>query len=260
MKYNILKGIGAAALVAIMATGCSDDEYTSRGDLFQPRFATNPAVTVKNNNDMALVWYDVNDAKSYTVQLFEDYYYQNLFLELETEDPFVTLEDLPYAKRFYVRVRSNAYQEVHNSQWALTDFTTEVRPDYSHILQGVSKTEINDNDAMIRWVVDITNPADSFSIVPKMNPELPTITGYIPAESRTSGEMKVDGLNPSTLYSVNIYDTSKPRRYDKPYNEVTFRTTGPAAQVIQVGVTDDLYAMLIANNDDPDIPEGTRYE
>ncbi len=260
MKSNIFKVIFSAAVMTMVITGCSEDEYTSRGDLFQPRFATNPAVTVKNNNDMSLIWYKVNDAKDYTVQLFEDYYYQNLFLELETEDPFVTLEDLPYAKRFYVRVRSNATQEIHNSQWALCDFTTEARPDYSHILQGVSKTEINDNDAMIRWVVDVTNPADSFSVVPKMNPELPTITGYIPAEARESGEMKVTGLNPSTLYSVNIYDTSKPRRYDKPYNEVTFRTTGPAAQVIEVGVTDDLGAILLANNDDPEIPEGTRYE
>ncbi len=260
MKYNIYKVLGASALVAMMATGCSDDEYTSRGDLFQPRFATNPAVTVKNNNDMSLIWYTVNDAKSYTVQLYEDYYYQTLYTELNTEDSFVTLQDLPYAKRFYVRVRSNAASPEHNSQWALTDFTTEARPDFSHILQGVSKTEINDNDAMIRWVVDVTNPADSFSIVPKMNPELPTISGYIPAEAKTTGEMKVEGLNPSTLYSVNIYDTSKPRRYDKPYNEVTFRTTGPAAQVIQVGVTDDLSAMLLANNEDPEIPEGTRYE
>ncbi len=260
MKFNIFKALGAAALVAIMATGCSDDEYTSRGDLFQPRFATDPAVTVKNNNDMALVWYAVNDAKSYTVQLYEDYYYQNLFMELDTEDPFVVIEDLPYAKRFYVRVRTNAHEEVHSSLWALTDFTTEVRPDYAQILQGVSKAEINDNDAMLRWVVDNVNPADSFSVVPKLNPELPTITGYIPAEAKASGEMKVEGLTPSTLYTVNLYDTSKTRRYDKPYNEVTFRTTGPVAKIVEVGITDDFSAILLANNDDPDIPEGTRYE
>ena len=260
MKSSIFKTFVSATVMSLSIAGCSDDEYTSRGDLFQPRFATNPAVTIKNNNDMSMIWYKVNDARSYTVQLFEDYYYQDKFMEFDTEDPFITLEDLPYAKRFYVRVRSNAYQEVHNSEWATCDFTTDPRPDYSHILHGVNKTEINDNDAMIRWVVDMENPADSFSIVPKMNPELPTITGYIPTEAKATGAMKVDGLNPSTLYAVNLYDTSKSRHYDKPYNEVSFRTTGPAAQVINIAVTDDLSTILQTNNDDPDIPEGTRYE
>lgn len=260
MKLNIFKALCAGVAVAVAAAACSDDQYTSRGDLFQPRFATNPAVTVKNNNDIAIIWYQVNDARSYTVQIFEDGYYQNLFMETEVYEPFITLEDLPYGSRYYVRVRSNAYNEANNSQWARTDFTTEARPDFARILQGVSKTEINDNDAVLRWLVDPDNPADSFSVVPTMAPELPSVTGYIPQASRESGEMKVTGLTASTLYTVNLYDTSKPRRYDKPYNQVTFRTTGPAAQVIQVEITDNLSDILLANNDDPDIPEGTRYE
>ena len=52
---------------------------------------------------MTLVWYKVNDAVGYTVQLFEDSYYQRLFMELETTDPYVTIEDIPYATTFYVR-------------------------------------------------------------------------------------------------------------------------------------------------------------
>ena len=84
------------AAVALALTACDDDDkFTSRGDLFQPRFATSPEVTVKNHNDMTLVWYKVNDAVGYTVQLFEDSYYQRLFMELETTDPYVTIEDIP---------------------------------------------------------------------------------------------------------------------------------------------------------------------
>lgn len=260
MKLNIIKAFAAAALMAAVATGCSDDKYTSRGDLFQPRFATNPAVTITNNNDASIIWYKVNDATSYTVQIFEDTYYQRLYLEQEVVEPYIVLQDLPYGSRYYVRVRSNAPDPENNSQWARTDFTTDGRPDYSHILQGVSKTEIHDNDAIIRWVVDAENPADSFSIDPIMTPDLPVITGYIPEAARTSGEMKVENLAPSTLYAVNIYDTKKPRTHDKPYNEVKFRTSGPAAQVIPVDITDDLSTILSTNNDDPDIPEGTRYE
>lgn len=260
MKLNIFKTLAAYAIAVVALTGCEEDNYTSRGDLFQPRFATNPAVTVKNNNDATLVWYKVNDAVNYTVQLFEDGYYQNLFMEFETVDPYFTLEDLPYASRYYVRVRSNAPNPDNNSQWARCDFTTDPRPDYAHILQGVSKTEIGDNQAIIRWVVDAENPADSFSVVPAMSAEIPAITGYIPAEAQATGELTVTNLTPSTLYNVNIYNTAIKRVQDKPYNQVTFRTTGPAPQVIQVGITDNLSDILLANNDDPDIPEGTLYE
>lgn len=131
MKLNIFKTLAAAAVAVMAITGCTDDKYTNRGDLFQPRFATSPEVTVSNNNDIALIWYKVNDAVSYTIQIFEDGYYQRLFMEMETVEPFVVIEDLPYASRFYVRVRSNAKNPENNSQWARCDFTTEARPDYA---------------------------------------------------------------------------------------------------------------------------------
>lgn len=259
MKSKILKYLAAVLLPAVMLAGCAKDEYTPRGDLFQPRFATNPAVTVKAN-DISIVWYDVNDAVGYTVQIFRDNYYTNLFMEYDTEDPFTVVKDLPYATRMYVRVRSNAKNPDNNSQWARCDFTTEARPDFAQLLHGINKAEIEDNAVTIHWDVDTENPVDSFSVVPTMNPELPTITGYIPQENIATGDLRVEGLNPSTLYAVNVYDTKKPRKYDKPYNEVTFRTTGPAAMTVEVGITDDLSAILTANNDDPDIPEGTHYE
>lgn len=264
MKFNIFKSssIAAACLSAVLAlatAACSEDEFTPRGDLFQPRFATDPAVTVTNNNDIQIIWYKVNDAVSYTVQIYEDNYYQRLFMELDTEESYVTIEDIPYATRFYVRVRSNASDPVHNSQWALTDFTTETRPAYAHILQGVSRTEIEDNSVVLHWTVDAANPVDSFSVVPAMDETLPTISGYLTAEQKAAGEMTVEGLTPSTLYTVDIYDTSKPRKYDKPYNTVTFRTTGPAPAVIEVGILDDLSTMLRDNNEDAEVPEGTEY-
>lgn len=128
MKSNIFKTLVAAAALALTFNACSEDKYTSRGDLFQPRFATSPEVTIKNNNDISIIWYNVNDAVGYTVQIFEDNYYQNLFLETDVTEPYITLEDLPYASRYYVRVRSNAVNPENNSQWATCNFTTEAVP------------------------------------------------------------------------------------------------------------------------------------
>lgn len=235
---------------------CKEDEYTSRGDLFQPRFAQDPVV---EGNSIKLVWYQVNAAKSYTVQVFTDNYYTNLFTEMEVTDLSVVIDDIPYATTYYIKVRSNAIEAVHNSQWANTSATTEKRPEYAEIVQDVSKTEITETSAVIRWTVDPANPVDSICVAPKMDKTIPSVTRYLTDEEKAKGCAEIDGLTKNTLYTVNLYDTSKPRKYDKPYNEVTFRTNGPAAQSIQVGITDDLSAILIDNNDDPEIPEGTEY-
>lgn len=262
MTIKMIKNMCAAIVClwgATMFTACSKDEFSSRGDLFQPRFASDPAVTVKNNNDISIVWYKSNDACSYTVQVFTDYYYQNLYLEQETTDSYIVLEDLPYGTRFYVRVRCNADDPQHNSQWALANFTTEPRPDYNHIVHGVAKSEIENTAAVIRWDVTPTDVADSISVSPAMNKELGSVTRMLTATEQAQGWVRIEGLTPNTLYSVNLYNTAVTRQQDKPYNTVNFRTTGPAPQTIEVGITDDLSALLQANNDDPTIPEGTEY-
>lgn len=254
--YDFLLAMVVMCACGMSLQGCKEDEYTSRGDLFQPRFAQDPVV---EGNTIKLVWYQVNNAKSYTVQVFTDNYYTNLFTETEVTDPSVVIDDIPYATTYYIKVRCNAAEAVHNSQWASTSATTEKRPEYAEIVQDVSKTEITENSAVIRWTVDPANPADSICVAPKMDKTIESVTRYLTDEEKAKGWAEIDGLTKNTLYTVNLYDTSKPRKYDKPYNEVTFRTAGPAAQSIMVGLTDDLSAILADNNEDPEIPEGTEY-
>lgn len=254
--YDFLLAMMVMCVCGMSLQGCKEDEYTSRGDLFQPRFAQDPVV---EGNTIKLVWYQVNDAKSYTVQVFTDNYYTNLFTEMDVKDPSVVIDDIPYATTYYIKVRCNAAEAVHNSQWASVSATTEKRPEYAEIVQDVSKTEITESSAVVRWTVDPANPADSICVAPKMDNTIETVTRYLTDEEKAKGWAEIDELTKNTLYTVNLYDTSKPRKYDKPYNEVTFRTAGPAAQSIQIGVTDDLSAILADNNEDPEIPEGTEY-
>lgn len=256
----------AVAASSFAFTSCKEDEYTSRGDLFQPRFVLSGAVKVVNNNDAQCIWYEVNDAVSYTVELYTDQYYTNLFMAFDTTDPFFILEDLPYGTNLFLRVRSNAADPANNSRWAKANFFTETRPAYAQLLNSVTRADIEDNAVSFSWVVDPENPVDSFSIKPAMANTLadgtviPEVTGMIPDDNLTTGIMRVEGLTASTLYNLNIYDTSKTRKYDKPYNTVTFRTSGPDPLTVEVGLTEDLSALLSAGNTDPDIPEGTVYE
>lgn len=257
LLYRLATVILPAVLWGALFTSCEDDKYNKIDDLFQPRFVLEkPEV---KSNSITLVWYKVNDASSYTVELHQDTYYKSLFMSVDTTDPFVFLDDIPYGTTFYIRVRSNAANAANNSQWTYTNASTEARPEYAKLLEDVSKTEITENSAIIRWKVDAQNPVDSISVMPMMDKTLANVLRYLTEDEKVQGRAEVTGLDKNTLYAVNIYDTSKPRKYDKPYNQATFRTAGPAAESITVGWDDDLTKLLTDNNDNADIPEGTEY-
>lgn len=257
LLYRLTTVLLPALLWGALFTSCQDDQYNKIDDLFQPRFVLEkPEV---KSNSITLVWYKVNDASSYTVELHQDTYYKSLFMSVDTTEPFVFLDDIPYGTTFYIRVRSNAANAVNNSQWTYTNASTEARPEYAKLLEDVSKTEITENSAIIRWKVDVQNPVDSISVMPMMDKTLANVSRYLTEEEKAQGRAEVTGLDKNTLYAVNIYDTSKPRKYDKPYNQATFRTAGPAAESITVGWDDDLTKLLTGNNDNAEIPEGTEY-
>lgn len=253
LLYRMLPLLLWGALFA----SCKDDKYTPVKDLFQPRMVLEePEV---EGNSITLVWYKVNDAVSYTVELYYDNYYTDKFMGMDTTEPFAFIDDIPYGTTFYIRVRCNAADAANNSQWTYVNAATERRPEFAQLLEDVSKTEITENSATIHWDVDPANPVDSVGVMPVMDETLPGVSRYLTEEERASGEAVIEGLEKNTLYAVNVYDTSKPRKYDKPYNEVMFRTAGPAAESIEVGFDDDLTALLTANNDNAEIPEGTEY-
>ena len=260
---KILRKLATAMLPVLLCgtllAGCEEDyKYAKVDDLFQPRFVLEkPEVKA---NSVTLVWYKVNDAASYTVELYRDQYHTDLFMNLETTDPYVFIDDIPYGTTFYIRVRSNAARTENNSQWSYVSASTEARPEYAKLVEDVSKTEVTESSAVIRWKKDNKqNPVDSISIMPMMDTTLSGVSRYLTIEEMMQGYAEVDGLTKNTLYAVNLYDTSKPRKYDEPYNQVTFRTAGPSAMSIQVGLDDDLSAMLLNNDVNPEVPEGTEY-
>ena len=91
---KLLQRLATAMLPALLCgtllVGCEeDDKYTKVDDLFQPRFVLEkPEV---KGNSVTMVWYKVNEATSYTVELHQDQYYNSLFMEIETTEPYVSV-------------------------------------------------------------------------------------------------------------------------------------------------------------------------
>jgi hypothetical protein len=246
-------------LLGGMFNSCQVDNlgYDKNGDLFQPKFVL--AAPLVKSNSIALVWYKVNDADSYTVELHLDNYYSSLYKSYTTKETQIFMDDIPYKTQFYIRVRANKEDSKFNSQWAYTAALTEDRLPYAQILNKVEKVNISEIDVKVSWKIDAANPVDSISVVPGNSKVLPAIGRVLTAEEKRIGQAKIDGLEKNTVYNVNVYDNKKPRVYDRPYNQVTFRSAGPSAGQILISKGMDLDAILRANNSDSSIPEGTEY-
>jgi len=246
-------------LLGGMFNSCQQDEfaYAKVGDLFQPKFVLTAPVV--ESNSIAVVWYKVNDAVSYTVELHLDNYYSSLFKSYTTTDTQIFMDDIPYKTQFYIRVRANSENEKFNSQWSYTNALTEDRPEYAQILKPVENVNITETEVTVSWIIDAANPVDSISVAPAQSKEIAAIGRKLTDTEKATGQAKIEGLEKSTAYNVNVYDNNKPRIYDKPYNQVSFRSAGPSPGQILVMKGDDLDLLLRTNNDDAAIPEGTEY-
>jgi len=261
---NLKRSICILSLFSMILLGgilnsCQEENfsYNKVEDLFQPKFVL--AAPVVKSNSIAVVWYKVNDADSYTVELHLDNYYNSLFKSYTVTDTQILMDDIPYKTQFYIRVRANKKDAKFNSQWANTAALTEDRPAFAQILKPVEKVNITETSVIASWKIDAANPVDSISVVPASSKLLPSIGRKLTSAEINSGQAKIEGLEKSTAYNVNVYDNKKPRVYDRPYNQVTFRSAGPSAGQILVKKGDDLDALLRKNNSDPLIPEGTEY-
>lgn len=246
-------------LLGGMFNSCQEDNlaYNKVEDLFQPKFVL--AAPLVKSNSIALVWYKVNEADSYTVELHLDNYYSSLFKSYTITETQILMDDIPYKTQYYIRVRANKDNEKFNSQWSYTAALTEDRLPYAQILNKVEKVNISEIDVKVSWKIDAANPVDSISVTPGNSKVIPAIGRSLTAEEIRIGQAKIEGLEKNTVYNVNVYDNNKTRIYDRPYNQVTFRSAGPSAGQILINKGMDLDAILRANNSDSTIPEGTEY-
>ena len=111
LLYRLTTVLLPALLWGALFTSCQDDQYNKIDDLFQPRFVLEkPEV---KSNSITLVWYKVNDASSYTVELHQDTYYKSLFMSVDTTEPFVFLDDILMEQRsIFVCVRMRQMQSI----------------------------------------------------------------------------------------------------------------------------------------------------
>lgn len=243
-----------ALLVPAVFVSC-DDDLPEIKDLFRPRLMDSTII----GNNITVAWYDMYDAVSYTLEAAYDQNFTNMLFTEELERSVLKITDLPYGTQVFFRLRANAADAKNSSAWVTFNATTEKRIT-AMILHSVDKSNILENEVLVTWTVDAENPVDSIGVTPlDALSTSPAVGRYLTEDEIAAGSAVLDGLEKNTVYKLNVYDSSKPGKYDKPYNEVQFRTAGPPAGAINISMSDDLGAILAANDKDSEIPEGTTY-
>lgn len=220
--------------------------------MFRPKMISGFPKAEKNI--IKLLWYDVTGAKAYNVQIAEDENFENIVLEKTVEGLSFTSPKMPYATHFYVRLKTIAADEMHNSIWNTAEVTTEDR-DVTPVLHDVDDSDIFETSAIIRWDVNVDYPADFLTL--KSASDTKEIT--LSEDDFNKGFISVTDLLPVTEYKVTLYNNKIEDEYERPYNTVSFKTAGPpeGAKVITAG--DNLSAILMADQNDATITDGQMY-
>lgn len=231
-KINIYLSI--ISLMAVLGvSGCDDnpmEEITTlkTDQAFSP---TGLSATIINKTNIQLTWKAVNNASSYTIEVFDTPDFSGTAVKTI---PNVSFGQLPYTitgligdTQYGIRVKAIG-DGVTESKW----ITTTAKTDAEQIVSAVDQTKITSNSVVINWTPGAT--ATSIVLTPG------NITRPVTAAEITAGQATVTGLTSETAYTAKLMAGTKVR------GTATFTTLYDFTGATMVSPSDNL-ATVIAN-------------
>lgn len=214
-------------------SGCKDDTIKPINTLDVDRAFSPTGLTanVVNKTDIRLTWKAVNNAKSYTVEVFETADFSGTPVKLIKD---ITFSQLPYTvtglggdTQYAIRVKAVG-EGIDDSKW----ITASLKTDAEQILQAVNPAKLTATSVAINWPAGQT--ATTITLTPG------NITRNVTAAEIAAGEVIITGLTGETLYTAKLMNGTKVR------GTITFTTLLDLGGATAVSPTDDL-ATLITN-------------
>lgn len=200
MKINLIKLMMSLILfTALFFTACEDiDPVVESLDL--DRYIAPVGIEAKMSKivEMNLSWTDVPEADLYTLEIYTDsleFLEENLLVTAEVEENkffYVLKGDTRYSIRIKMSGEAN-----NESKWNWITFETSVDNKFLESKIG----DVGADFAIFRW-----NPGITATKISLSGGSEGTISQEITAENLETGIVTVEGLEPSTTYSVTLYD------------------------------------------------------
>ncbi|MGF1923403.1 MAG: DUF4957 domain-containing protein [Bacteroidia bacterium] len=212
-------------------SGCKDDIMEEVTELqvdraFSP---TDLTANVVNKTEIRLVWKPVNNAKSYTIEVFETADFSGTPVRAIKDITFLqvpyTVTGLGGDTQYAIRVKAVG-EGVDDSKW----ITASLKTDAEQILQAVNPVKLTATSAAINW------PAGQAATSITINPG--NVTRVVTPAEVTAGEAILTGLTGETLYTARLLNGTKVR------GTITFTTLLDLGGATQVSPTEDLAAAI----------------
>lgn len=220
-----------ASLIGL--AGCKDNDLEEVTQLQVDRAFSPTGLTaaVVNKTGVRLTWKAVNNAKSYTIEVFETADFSGTAAKtIEniafTQVPY-TVTGLSGDTQYAIRVKAVG-EGVADSKW----ITASVKTDPEQIFQAVNAAKLTANSVVLNWTPG--EVATTITLSPG------NITHIVTPAEITAGEATITGLTGETLYTANLLNAAKVR------GTITFTTLLDLGGAIAVYPTDNL-ATLMAN-------------
>ena len=192
-------------------SGCKDDmmDQITSLDVDRAFSPTGLTATVVNKTGVRLTWKAVNNAKTYTVEVYETADFSGTPVKSVSN---ITFAQLPYTvsglggdTQYAIRVKAIG-DGVTDSKW----ITTTVKTDAEQIFQAVNAAKLTATSVTLNW------PAGEAATTITLTPG--NITRTVTAAEVTAGDVVVTGLIPETSYTAVLTNGTKVR------GTVTFKT------------------------------------
>ncbi len=239
MKKNKIYICILFLVTLISFSACKDDMMDEITNLevdraFSP---TGLTATVVNKTGVKLTWNAVNNAKTYTIEVFENADFSGTASKTIKDIAFTqlpyTVAGLSGDTQYSIRVKAVG-EGVDDSKW----ISATVKTDSEQIFLPVNAAKLTSNTVVLNW------PAGEVATTITLTPG--NITKTITAAEIAAGEATITGLTGETLYTAKLLNGTKIR------GTITFTTLLDLGGAIPVTPTDNL-ATLIANANAGDV-------
>ncbi|TCC91850.1 fibronectin type III domain-containing protein [Pedobacter frigiditerrae] len=220
-------------------SGCKDDmmDEITKLEVDRTFSPTGLTANVVNKTNVLLTWKAVNNAKTYTIEVFENADFSGTAVKTI---PNITFTQVPYTvtglagdTQYSIRVKGVG-DGIVDSKWV----TATAKTDPEQILQAINAAKLTSNSVALNW------PAGQTATTITLSPG--NITRAVTAAEIAAGEAIVTGLTGETLYTAKLLNGTKVR------GTITFTTLLDLGGAIPVYPTDN-FATLIANANAGDV-------
>ncbi|QPH38234.1 DUF5123 domain-containing protein [Pedobacter endophyticus] len=236
MNKNRLYSYIFFLVTLISFSGCKDNNLEEITNLevdraFSP---TGLTATVVNKTGVRLTWKAVNNAKTYTVEVFTTTDFSGTAVKTVKDIAFTqvpyTVTGLAGDTQYYIRVKASG-EGVDDSKYVSVAIKTEPE----QIFQDITADKLGSRTVTLNF------PAGENATTITLNPG--NITRAVTPAEITAGAITLTGLTPKTTYTATLLLNGTVRG-TKTFTTPAELPTG--ADVVIVAATDDLAAMIQA--------------